>query len=89
LENTMEMKTYRVLRDHIGDEGKLYSPHGESSTREANPNDVAHLVGKTLELIEDAPAPADAPAATKAPAKKSETAAPENKADAPAATKEA
>lgn len=55
----MEMKTYRVLRDHIGPEGELFSPQGKNSTREAFPNEVAHLVPKTLVEIAATPATAD------------------------------
>jgi hypothetical protein len=60
MEADMQTKTYKVLREHIGDEGKLYSPNGEFSTREANPNEVAHLIPLTLEEIVDEPAAADA-----------------------------
>ena len=95
MEKTMQTKTYDVLRDHIGGDGKLYSPRGANNTREANPNEVAHLVPQTLrekpadEAKKDAPEkPAAKPKAEAkpkaAPAVKAETGAPENKAEKPA-----
>lgn len=56
-----ETKQYRVLRDHIGGDGTLYSPAGANSTREALPHEVAHLVPQTLVEIDAAAEAAKAP----------------------------
>jgi hypothetical protein len=76
----MELKLYRVVREHMGPEGQLYSPHGDLKTREAFPHEVAHLVPQTLELAQEEPAPENkaehAPenaAAKRAPRKPKET----------------
>lgn len=42
------MQKYTVLRQHLGD--RDYLP---GDTREANPTDVAHLIGTTLEPVEN------------------------------------
>lgn len=54
---------YRVIRDHEGD--KLYRV---GDTREADPRDVAHLIGKCLVDPADAQRLADEAAAIKAAA---------------------
>jgi hypothetical protein len=81
MEADMQTKTYRVLREHIGDDGKLYSPKGEFNTREAVPNEVAHLIPLTLEEIAEEPAAA--------PEAKPKNAAPQNKAAAAPEAKDA
>jgi hypothetical protein len=81
MEADMQTKTYKVLREHIGDEGKLYSPQGEFNTREALPNDVAHLIPLTLEEIAEEPAaaPEEKPKASKPAPENKAAAAPEAK----------
>lgn len=61
------MKTYQVIRQHLGD--KMYMP---GDTREANPSDVKHLVDAGV--LKDAKAKAET-----APINKAEKAAPKNK----------
>ena len=83
----MELKLYRVVREHMGPEGQLYSPHGDLKTREAFPHEVAHLVPQTLELAQDQPTPEPAQEPTPEPAQEptpepTPEPAPENKADA-------
>lgn len=39
----MKNQDYIVLRSHIGDK-----PYSAGDTRTANPNDVSHLLGKTI-----------------------------------------
>jgi hypothetical protein len=72
MESDMTKRTFRVLRSHRGD--RFYAV-GE--TREADPNEVKHLLGRVLEEVEE-------PAAEKAdrlPKNKAKGAAPANKAE--------
>jgi hypothetical protein len=61
------MKTYQVLRQHLGD--KMYMP---GDTREVAQGDVQHLINNGV--LREAQAKAEAPVANKA-----EKAAPKNK----------
>lgn len=67
------MKTFQVLRQHLGD--KQYMP---GDTREANPSDVKHLVDAGV--LKEAKAPA-AKAEKAAAANKAETSSPKNKSE--------
>jgi hypothetical protein len=65
----MSMMKYRVIREH--------GAFAEGAIREADEAEVAHLVGKSLELI----GPVDTDTKSeKAPSNKAESAAPANKA---------
>ncbi|MEY9196632.1 hypothetical protein ABIA16_001748 [Sinorhizobium fredii] len=65
------MKTYQVLRQHLGD--KMYMPGDpETGTREANPSDVKHLVDAGV--LKEVKSKTE-----KAPANKAEAASPKNK----------
>jgi hypothetical protein len=68
---TSKLTRYRVLRDHQGDRD-----YAEGDVREANPAQVAHLIGRTLEPL----GPASRGKADPAPKNKAEGAAPANKA---------
>lgn len=63
------MKTYQVLRQHLGD--KQYMP---GDTRDANPSEVKHLVNAGV--LTEAKAKAE-----KATANKAEAASPKNKSE--------
>ncbi|HEV2552721.1 MAG TPA: hypothetical protein VGV17_03040 [Bosea sp. (in: a-proteobacteria)] len=73
---TSKLQKFRVLRDHDGD--RFYLP---GDIREANPSEVAHLVGKVLEPAKDAGEwDGEAAKAEPTPKNKAEGAAPANKA---------
>lgn len=70
----MQMKKYKVMREHLGD--VLYSPAGPNDTREAPENEVKHLIERgVLVEIKDEPQPEPEP-------EPEPQAAPENKAEA-------
>lgn len=76
----MDTKTYDVKREHIGADGRLYSPHGDFCTREAVPHEVAHLVENGV-LVEKAEAVDAAKPEPESKAGKAKVAPPENKAE--------
>jgi hypothetical protein len=68
------MKTFHVLEPHV-DGTKLYSPDGENNTREADENEVKHLVDLGILSTEKPKGKAEGGA----PANKAEGKAPANK----------